>query len=1166
MHVASDRTRRQLLEEIRVLRSRNAKLERINLEMPGHRDVQPTPDQQAQEELKNSNERFRTVLDSLDALVYVSDMDTHEILFANKYGRDIWGDIIGKTCWKTLQSGRTDPCEFCTNDKLLDSNGKPTGIHRWEFQNTVDNQWYDCHDQAIPWTDGRLVRMEIATNITERRQVEGELKKSEERYRRIVEDQTEFIVRWKPEGVRTFVNDSYCRYFGKTREELIGSSFFPLITGEDRGKVRKRIEALSPDNPVSTDEHKVIRPDGSIGWNQWTDRAIFDESGQLIEFQSTGRDITERKKAEEQLAIFRKFTEASGQGLGMADLEGRIVYCNEALCRVFLGEETPEDVLGKEVSLYYEPQSRKKIENEILPSILEKGKWIGELPLMSINGKVTPAIQSIFLIRNDIGEPTHFANVITDITERKKVEEELRQYHHIVSSSTDMMALLDKKFVYDAANPSYLEAFNKIPEEVIGHTVSEVFGKEFFETVIKPNAERCLAGEEVNYQGWFDFPAYTPRYMDINYYPYIDGNNEVSGFVVNGRNITERKRTEELLQHSTNLLRESQEVARLGHYVFDAMTGLWESSDILDAIFGIEEDYPRSVDGWLQIVHCDHRDEMSAYFSEVVLGQGQSFDREYKIMRVSDKQVRWVHGLGRLEIDKEGKPVRMIGTIQDITERKQAENALRFTQFSVDHAADAAFWMGPDAKFFYVNKAACRSLGYSREELLTMSVHDIDPDFPAEAWPAHWSEVKERGSFTVESHHRARNGRVFPVEVSINYLEFEGNEYNCAFAKDISERKQAENALRQHDKFLGCVLESLTHPFLVIDTNDYTVDMINSAAWKGELAEGATCYEVSHNRDRPCDDVEHPCLLEHIKKTGLPMTVEHIHYDQLGNARNVEVHGYPLFDDQGNVTKIIEYCLDVTKRKQAEEALEENERQFRATFEQAAVGVAHVAPDGRFIRVNQKFCDIVGYTHTEMLDCTFQDITHPDDLDADLGYVQQMLSDEISTYTLEKRYFRKDGSIVWINLTVSLFWEDLGEPKFFISVIEDITDRKRAEEQARVHQVELLHVSRLSTIGEMASSLAHELNQPLCAILGCSELCLENAQQGIKNPEQFNENLKTIATQAELAGNIIRRTRSFVKKQDSHFEPVDINNLIRETLNFMDADIRHRGIKLSLEL
>lgn len=142
------------------------------------RDV--TERKKAEIELKNSHERFRTVLDSLDALIYVSNMDTHEILFTNKSGRNIWGDITGKTCWKTLQTGQNGPCDFCTNDRLLDGNGESTGIHRWEFQNMMDHQWYDCHDQAIPWTDGRLVRMEVAANITDRKQAEAALQRHTE--------------------------------------------------------------------------------------------------------------------------------------------------------------------------------------------------------------------------------------------------------------------------------------------------------------------------------------------------------------------------------------------------------------------------------------------------------------------------------------------------------------------------------------------------------------------------------------------------------------------------------------------------------------------------------------------------------------------------------------------------------------------------------------------------------------------------------------------------------------------------------------------------------------------------------------------------------------------------------------------------------------------------
>ena len=123
-----------------------------------------------------SHQGILTILDSLDALVYVSDMDTYELLFANEYGRSIWGDIQGKTCWKALQQDQDGPCSFCTNDRLLDKSGKPTDVYVWEFQNTVNKRWYQCRDRAIQWIDGRIVRMEIATDITDRKLAEEQLK------------------------------------------------------------------------------------------------------------------------------------------------------------------------------------------------------------------------------------------------------------------------------------------------------------------------------------------------------------------------------------------------------------------------------------------------------------------------------------------------------------------------------------------------------------------------------------------------------------------------------------------------------------------------------------------------------------------------------------------------------------------------------------------------------------------------------------------------------------------------------------------------------------------------------------------------------------------------------------------------------------------------------
>lgn len=129
-------------------------------------------------------------------------------------------------------------------------------------------------------------------------------------------------------------------------------------------------------------------------------------------------------------------------------------------------------------------------------------------------------------------------------------------------------------------------------------------------------------------------------------------------------------------------------------------------------------------------------------------------------------------------------------------DRLPKEERLHVAQFSVDRTADGVYWVNRDACILYVNDASCRSLEYTREELLSMTVADIDPNFPAAAWPEHWREVQRRGSFTFESSHKRKDGTIFPVEITVNYLKYDAKEYNCAFARDITERKQAEERIR----------------------------------------------------------------------------------------------------------------------------------------------------------------------------------------------------------------------------------------------------------------------------------------------------------------------------------------------------------------------------------
>jgi diguanylate cyclase (GGDEF)-like protein/PAS domain S-box-containing protein len=159
--------------------------------------------------------------------------------------------------------------------------------------------------------------------------------------------------------------------------------------------------------------------------------------------------------------------------------------------------------------------------------------------------------------------------------------------------------------------------------------------------------------------------------------------------------------------------------------------------------------------------------------------------------------------------------------VRDITERKRNQRLMEMMKFSMDHMADKVTWVTPDARVVYANIAACASLGYTMEEMLKMGVPDFDPDFPADDWPKHWEELKKHGSFTFETRHRTKSGVIYPVEVSINYMRFGDEEYNCGFARDITKRKQVEEELQ----LSSMVLQTSSEGMLVTDENNQIISV-----------------------------------------------------------------------------------------------------------------------------------------------------------------------------------------------------------------------------------------------------------------------------------------------------------------------------------------------------
>jgi PAS domain S-box-containing protein len=197
---------------------------------------------------------------------------------------------------------------------------------------------------------------------------------------------------------------------------------------------------------------------------------------------------------------------------------------------------------------------------------------------------------------------------------------------------------------------------------------------------------------------------------------------------------------------------------------------------------------------WKDLIAAEHQ---RSVWEEIqnAMARRENYQLEYRI-RTADGQDKWVWEQGCGIFDPAGNVVALEGFITDITARKEIKQSLLFFQFAIEHSGEAAYWVGPDANFVYVNEAACRQLGYSRKELLTMSVWGIDVGFPKERWADYWRELKEKKSTIVESRHRSKDGQEFPVEISGHFVAFEGREYNCSVVRDVREQKQAREQLR----------------------------------------------------------------------------------------------------------------------------------------------------------------------------------------------------------------------------------------------------------------------------------------------------------------------------------------------------------------------------------
>jgi PAS domain S-box-containing protein len=569
-----------------------------------------------------------------------------------------------------------------------------------------------------------------------------------------------------------------------------------------------------------------------------------------------------------------------------------------------------------------------------------------------------------------------------DITERRQHErliESAREYaESIVTTVREPLLVLDNALRVVSANRSFYATFRVGPAETEGRAVYDLGDGQWDIPRL-----RTLLEEIVPANRWFDdfevehdFEHIGRKTMLLNARRFPpEGPFEL--ILLAMEDITDRKRAEEKDHRSEALLVEAQRLAHIGSWNWDLTNGAFQWSDEHYRIFGFEpRDPPITLDRAWDRVHPKDRTRVQDLFDQAMRDR-RPYDCIFRLI-LDDGAVRIVQSRGRPEVNEGGELVRMFGTIQDISDRKRAEEALRVANEQLDLAI-----RGSNIGVWDVDLAP--GSDYRREPVRFINVWEQLGYDPAE----------------------------FPTDAP------------------------ASRALGQPDDLAR-------------------VDDAVAACLAGETEEIRV-----ENRTRHKDGSYHWLLT-------------------LGKA---------MRDASGRPVRLIGTVLDITDRKRAEEALRESEGRFRGTFESAAVGIAHKDVNGRFLRVNETYCAIVGYTREELLARTFHDITYPEDLAAELEQYTRLMRGELSSYSLEKRYVRKDGSLVWIDVTISLQRDAADRPAYAIAVLQDISERKRLEADLRRAKEAAEAANRSKD--EFLANVSHEIRTPFGAILGMTELVLD---------------------------------------------------------------------------
>jgi PAS domain S-box-containing protein len=629
------------------------------------------------------------------------------------------------------------------------------------------------------------------------------------------------------------------------------------------------------------------------------------------------------------------------------------------------------------------------------------------------------------------------------------------------------------------------------------------------------------------------------------------------------------------LRDSERRLEAAQRIAHVGWWERDYRTGRVSLSDEASRIFGVAPvDMPQWHGRWLGLIHPDDRAKAAAA-SEAALRGGPRYDVEYRVVR-PDGTLRMVHSQGDVTSDESGHAMRQFGVMQDITELWQAEQELRARQEMLELAQKAA-----RAVAFDWHIGARESENRWSPDLEAM--YGLDPgtfDRTFQGWkklvhPDDWPAVKLAVQQANESGDVAAEYRVIHKDGAVHWLQAKGRmffdadgrpERMVGFMIDVTDRRHAEEELRATEARFRTFVDHATDAFF-LHADDSTVIDVNQQAcvslgYSREELIGMHPRQFEAGLDRP----SLARIMERIAK-GEPVTFETLHRRSDGTVFPVEIRVRQFL--HGEKRLYASLVRDTSERKRAEEELRASEARFRTFVDRATDAFFLLDDQSTVIDVNRQACEGLGYARHELIGM------HPRDFDAALD--EQSISRLAEragageTITFETRHRRRDGTVFPVEIRSGMFRQ--GDRMFYLALARDTTERKLAEERLRnqdhalqTARAQLAHVSRLTTLGELTSSIAHEVSQPLGGMITSAGACARWLAAQPPDITEARAALDNIAADGKRAREVIARIRALTKRQMVRKDSLDINEQLLEVLALTEHESRSHGIVRRTEL